>query len=405
MREIIGLGYYAQLIALAGPIFLFACSSGADSASSGGNAGTSAGCSVTLLGGATNCALSLSSTVTTIAGPAAGASTSGDADGVQNSARFSMPYHMAVSGGFLYLADLSNHKIRRLTIANNTVTTIAGPAAGTVTTGDTDGVGNAARFNQIRGITTDGTHIYIADGGNNKIRRYRISDGDVSTIAGPAQGSTTSGDTDATGNLARFNGPFAITMDTANLYIVDRSNNKIRKMVISTGAVSTLAGPAAGTTTSGDSDGTGNAARFNAPNAITTDGTHLYVADMLNHKIRKIEISNGAVTTLAGPAAGSVASGDADGTGTTARFNAPNGITTDGTYLYVTDGGSHKIRRISIATQAVTTIAGPSPGSSGSGDDNGQGSAAKFNWPIGITTDGQSLFVSEGTNNKIRKIQ
>ncbi|MES0488986.1 MAG: hypothetical protein ABUK01_03280 [Leptospirales bacterium] len=104
------------------------------------------------------------------------------------------------------------------------------------------------------------------------------------------------------------------------------SNNRIRQIVISTGVVTTLAGPAQGTTTAGDTDGTGNAARFTGATSITTDGTNLYVA--AGCKIRQIVILTGVVTTLAGPAPGANTCGDTDGTGNAARFNAPEGITT-----------------------------------------------------------------------------
>jgi len=88
----------------------------------------------------------------------------------------------------------------------------------------------------------------------------------------------------------------------------------------------------------------GTAARFSAPNGITTDGTNLYVTDTGNSTIRKIVISTGVVTTLAGSSAGS--SGSTDGTGTSARFYSPYGITTDGTNLYVADTFNHTIRKI-----------------------------------------------------------
>jgi len=104
-------------------------------------------------------------------------------------------------------------------------------------------------------------------------------------------------------------------------------------------AVTTLAGTAGYT---GSADGTGTSASFNNPNGITTDGTNLYVADLSNHLIRKIVISTGAVTTLAGTGS----SGSADGTGTSASFNSPTGITTDGTNLYVADNSTHLIRQI-----------------------------------------------------------
>jgi len=181
---------------------------------------------------------------------------------------------------------------------------------------------------------------------NNKIRKIVISTGVVTTLAGPAQGSTATGDTDATGNSALFNRPISLTTDGANLFVSDFNNNKIRKIVISTGVVTTLAGPAQGTTTSGDTDGTGNDARFSGPHGLTSDGTDLFVADFNNHKIRKIVISTGIVTTFAGPAQGSTASGDTDATGNAARFNVPTYITTDGTNLYITDFGNNKIRKI-----------------------------------------------------------
>ena len=135
---------------------------------------------------------------------------------------------------------------------------------------------------------------------------------------------------------ASFNYPRGITTDGTNLYVADYDNHRIRRIVISTGVVTTLAGSSEGST-----DATGTSARFYRPSGITTDGTNLYVADMYNHRIRKIVIDNGTVTTLAGSS-----SGFADATGTSARFNAPVGITTDGTNLYVTDFFNHRIRKI-----------------------------------------------------------
>jgi hypothetical protein len=111
--------------------------------------------------------------------------------------------------------------------------------------------------------------------------------------------------------------------------------------------VTTIVGPAPGSSgVSGDTDGIGNAARFNNPSGITTDGFNLYVADTTNRKIRKINIATGMVTTIAGPAQGSTVSGDMDGIGNAARFNNPTGITTDGVSLFVTDANNNKIRWI-----------------------------------------------------------
>jgi len=102
--------------------------------------------------------------------------------------------------------------------------------------------------------------------------------------------------------------------------------------------VTTLAGSSSGST----DHNTGTSASFNAPRGITTDGTNLYVADYDNHRIRKIVIDNGTVTTLAGSSFGFTD----HNTGTSAQFYYPWGITTDGTNLYVADYMNHRIRKI-----------------------------------------------------------
>ena len=122
----------------------------------------------------------------------------------------------------------------------------------------------------------------------------------------------------------------------------DHNNHTIRKIVIATGVVSTFAGSAG---SSGSTDATGTAARFSYPRGMTTDGTNLYLADVGNHKIRKIVIATGAVTTLAGT--GSACTSNCDNaTGTSAGFYDPMGITTDGTNLYVADNVKNRIRKI-----------------------------------------------------------
>jgi DNA-binding beta-propeller fold protein YncE len=115
----------------------------------------------------------------------------------------------------------------------------------------------------------------------------------VSTFAG-----TTSTKVDGTGTQARFNSPYGITSDGINLYVSDTLNNAIRKIVIATGVVTTMAGSG----TAGAADGIGSAATFDQPYGITTDGTNLYVADTNNNKIRQIVIATGEVSSLTGAA-------------------------------------------------------------------------------------------------------
>ena len=311
----------------------------------------------------------------------------GSADGIGAAARFYRPEDVSTDGTNLYVVDTYNHTIRKIVIATSAVTTLAGSVENY---GSADGTGTAARFAFPSGITTDGTNLYVADTYNHTIRKIVISTNAVTTLAGTANVSS-----DGIGAVASFNNPYDICTDGANLYVADRDNSIIRKIVIATGAVTTLAGTAG---VSGSADGTGAAARFNFPLGITTDGTNLYVTDTYNNTIRKIVIATGAVTTLAGSVGNY---GSADGTGATASFDYPSSITTDGTNLYVADTYNNTIRKIVIATGAVTTLAGMA-GVSGSAD--GVGAAARFYNPYGITTDGFDLFVADSTNGTIRKI-
>src|SRR3990172_11035652 len=148
------------------------------------------------------------------------------------------------------------------------------------------------------------------------------------------------------------------------------------KESITGGTMLLLAGRPGG---SGTSDGTGTFARFNSPRGIAVYGDTLYVADKSNHTIRKIDIPTKSITTIAGYPG---RRGVNDGVGSDARFNYPEGVTTDGVYLYVTDTGSHVIRKIRIDSGAVVTLAGRR-GQTGSVD--GAGADAMFRTPSGIT--------------------
>jgi hypothetical protein len=340
-------------------------------------------CCVQMGGSLQGVELSLTKIVTTLAG-----SGSGQTNETGTSASFDQPFGITTDGTNLYVADNKNHLIRQIGIDNRSVTTLAGSADNF---GDTNGTGTSALFKNPKGITTDGTNLYVADTENRLIRQIVISTGVVTTLAGAGPG-----DDDGTGTSASFRNPYDITTDGTNLYVADTLNNKIRKIVISTGVVTTFAGPAAGTTTSGSTNATGTSARFYEPLGITTDGTNLYVADTKNHLIRQIGIDNRSVTTLAGTDG---TPGTTDDTGTSASFHGPTGIATDGSNLYVADRTGHLIRRIVISTGVVTTLAG-----SISGSTNATGTSAKFKAPSGITSDGIDLYVLDKNNHRIRKI-
>lgn len=324
------------------------------------------------------CRLNLAGRVTTLAGDG----TSSFADGTGTAAQFSGSNGIATDGINLYLADTSNRRIRKIEIATAIVTTIAGDGS----TGSTDGPGVGASFSDPRGLTTDGTALYVADGGNHRIRKIDIASGVVTTLAGSSPGFL-----DATGTAAMFNDPRSITTDRDSVYVADRVNNRIRKIDIATGVVTTVAGDG----TVAFQDGIGTAAQFSGPQGVGTDGRYLYVGDIGNQRVRRIEIATGVVTTVAGDGTAAFR----DGTGTGAQFNAPFTIGTDGSDLYVPDGSNFRVRRIETATELVTTVAG-------NGTNtflDGVGSAAQFTGPRRITTDGVNLYVAD--SNRIRKIE
>jgi sugar lactone lactonase YvrE len=330
--------------------------------------------------------------VTTLAGTAGSA---GSVDGTRSAARLNYPVGMTNDGlGNLFFADSYNHLVRKLVIATATVSTLAGSAGAL---GSTDGTGSAARFYYPDGVASDGAgNLYVGDSSNNEIRKVVITTGAVTTFAGATQHQ---GSTDGIGTDARFFSPLRVASDGAgNLFVADEVNTTIRKIIIATGDVTTFLGSP---TNSGSNDGIGTAASFSYLMGIASDGAgNLYISDSSNCTIRKAVIATRAVTTFAG-LAGSI--GSADGTGTDARFHFPSDLVTDGSgNLFVADTINHTIRKIVIATGAVTTLAG-SPGNPGAND--GTGANALFNSPYGVASDGKgNLFVADTKNHTMRKI-
>ncbi len=212
----------------------------------------------------------------------------GSNDGVGDSARFNSPDGMTISGQNLYLCDTNNSDIRQINVANGTVTTIAGTAN---ISGTEDGTGPAAHFNLPTQIATDGTALYVADSGNSTIRRITLADMKVKTVGGQAG---TAGKTEGNSDKSLFSGPRGVAVDKKAIYVADTGNDIIRKIDISTLQSSTLAG----TGEEGDKDGPAAQAQFNNPGALCTDGAMLYVLDADNHSIRKIDLNTNTVTKL-----------------------------------------------------------------------------------------------------------
>ena len=365
----------------------------------------------------------------------AGSGSPGSSDGQAEAASFLGPIGIAIdSADNLYVTDQYNHLIRKIDLDRN-VSTLAGSG----TQGAQDNVvGVLAEFSVPEGIAVDASgNLFVADGRNHSIRKIEISSGEVTTLAGS---SGTAGNGDGTAASALFNEPRAVALDgSGNLLVVDSYNHAIRSLSISTRIVTTLTGTAGANVSA---NGIGTAARFNEPRAIAIDssGQNLYVADSKNHSIRKIVISTGVVSTFAGS---SGVSGNVNGDKISdALFFEPTGIVIDSSgNFYVADSGNSAIRKIApdgtVSTLAVglssldaialdssgnlyasdninhiilkitssgviTTLAG----SSGvQGHTDGIGSAASFNSPQGLVVDNLgNLYVTDSGNSTVRKI-
>ena len=272
----------------------------------------------------------------------------------------------------------------------NAVTTLAGSAT---QTGSSNGTGSAASFNSPPGVAVDSAgNVYVADEQNDEIRKISPS-GVVTTLAGSAgqQGSS-----NGSGSAARFDLPFGVAVDSeGNVYVADAYNDEIRKISPS-GVVTTLAGSPG---QQGSGNGTGSAASFYHPEGVAVDSAgNVYVADFANQEIREISPS-GVVTTLAGSAG---LAGSSNGAGNAARFDYPFGVAVDSAgNVYVADRSNDEIRKIT-PSGVVTTLAG-SAGLAGS--SNGSGSAARFNYPMGVAVDSAgNVYVADRNNDEIRKI-
>ncbi len=323
----------------------------------------------------------ISGNISTVAGTTRGFSGDG---GAATSAQLNSPQSVEIdSSGNLYIADSSNHRIRKVDI-NGNISTVAGTSTSGFS-GD-GGAATSAQLNFPQGVEIDSSgNLYIADYNNHRIRKVDIS-GNISTVAGTTRGF--SGDGGAA-TSAQLNRPTGVEIDgSGNLYISDNTNNRIRKVDIS-GNISTVAGTGTGGF-SGDG-GAATSAQLNRPTDVEIDGSgNLYIADTNNHRIRKVappptvnlsvsatsgtEAATTAITVTATTSA-AVTSDETvtlavSGTGITAGDYTLSGTTLSGTTLTIPSGiatGTATFTVVDDALAEVTetatlTISNPSSG-------------------------------------------
>ena len=347
-------------------------------------------------------------TIETVAG---GGSSLGDGDNVAAvAALLNDPTGVALDGaGNLYIADSENHRIRKVDSAG-VISTVAG--AGTEGYNGDGGAATAAQLNYPVGVAVDGAgNLYIADLGNHRIRKVD-SAGVISTVAGAGSTGESGGGFGGDGGpatAAQLRSPAGVALDGAgNLYIADALNNRIRK-VDSAGTITTVAG--AGTEGFGGDGGPATAAQLYRPAGVALDGAgNLYIADFGNNRIRKVDAA-GVISTVAGAGSTGESGGGFGGDGgpaVAARLYLPRGVALDGAgNLYIADLLNHRIRKVDAAG-VISTVAGAgSTGESGGGfgGDGGPAVAARLNFPVGVAVDGSgNLYIADTDNDRIRKV-
>ena len=334
--------------------------------------------------------------ITTIAGTGE-KGFSGDG-GLATRARLAGPRGLFVSAeGDLYIGETHGQRIRRIDMGSGIITTIAG--TGEVGTSGDGGPATQARLHRPMAVCMDARgNLFIADATNNRIRKID-SQGIISTVAGTGDG-TFSGD-GGPAIQACLNMPSELFVDAGgNLLIADVSNHRIRRIDSITGIITTIAGTGE-EGFSGDG-GPATQARLALPYAIFVDpGGNLYISDYGNRRIRKID-SQGLISTVAGTGEQGF-SGDG-GPATQARLHTPLGLFVDaGGNLFIADVYNHRVRKVD-SQSIISTVAGT--GEEGFSGDGGPATQARLTRPINVVVDaGGNLLIADYYNHSIRKVE
>ena len=335
-------------------------------------------------------------TISTIAGT--GVRDGGGDGGPATQAPLRWPGGIAVDGdGNIYIAESGSGLIRKVDAASGVINTIAG--TGEWGYGGDDGPATQAKLHNPRGVAVDGDgNVYIADGGNNRIRKVDAATGTISTIAGTGEEGYSGDGGPAT--QAQLHDPLDVEVDReGNVYIADLGNHRIRKVEAATGTISTIAGT--GNQDYGGDGGPATQAELNGPHGVTLDDAgNLYIGDYWNNRVRKVEAATGTISTIAGLGWPSGYSGDG-GPATEAQLGNTSGVAVDSHgNVYIADTGNHRIRKVEAATGTISTLAGTTEVA-----DGGPAISSQLVQPQSVAVDGAGhVYIADIWNHSIRRI-
>jgi len=299
--------------------------------------------------------------------------------------------------GNLYFAETGNHVVREYSVAG-VLTTVAGTGVQGFS-GD-NGPATAAELDSPAGLAVDAAgNLYIADTHNHRVRKLSAATGTISTVAGTGTpGFSGDGGLATAAQLAL---PTALALDSSgNLYVADTNNHRVRRIDAATGLISTVAGN--GVEAFAGDGGAATAASIDSPNGLAFDSAgNLYLADTHNGRVREVAAATGVISTVAGAgtAGGNVQSFGGDGGAATAAGMAlPRGLSIDAAgNLYVADSANHRIRRIS-STGTITTVAGQ--GTEAFAGDGAPAVEASLDTPRSVALSPAGLLTLADTHNQ-----
>lgn len=259
---------------------------------------------------------------------------------------------------------------------------------------------NAQLLNPMELAINKNGDVFIADAGNRRIRKIDALSGVISTVAGNGQFGS-AGDGGLAVNAQLYD-PVGVALDDAgNLFIADRGLNVIRKVDFITGLISTIAGLSGGPGFGGDGALAKNAT-LGGPRSIVIDkNNNLFIAEEWGHRIRKIEHSTGLITTVAG--SGVIGFGGDNGPASSALLHYPSGLAVDHLgNLLIADRGNNRIRKIDVSDNKISSVAGN--GTLGLNGDNGLAVIAELSGPTAIAIDLNGNFFIGDSETRVRKV-
>jgi uncharacterized protein (TIGR03437 family) len=333
--------------------------------------------------------------IVTVAGNGVNGS-SGDG-GAATAAQLWFPVGVAVdAAGNIYFTDAANHRVRKVT-PDGVIRAFAG--SGALGSSGDGAPATTASMNSPLGIAVDNAgNVYITDSGNNRVRKVTTG-GIITTVAGTGENGF--GGDGGPATAAKLSSPFGVALDAANnIYIADTFNARVRKVDARTGVITTVAGT--GQLGSTGDGGPATTARFFNPAGVALDAAgNLYISDVGDQRVRRVNASDGRVITVVGNGIPGYNGDDILAAG--AQLNAPLFISFDRAGdLFIADQVNHRIRKVAMSTGLITTVAGI--GTIGSSGDGSAPAGAQLFFPTGVALDRSgNQYIADQSNHRIRK--